>query len=146
MENNITIIDGKNMVLGRFCSIIAKRLLKNEKITIINCENVVIIGKKEVLVNKYKLKLSNKVVKHGPYYSRSSADLVKRSVRNMLPYKKERGVIAFKNLKCFNNIPKSCENGKIEVIENVKIKEETIFNFVKIKEISNILGYNKKGQ
>jgi len=143
VEENVTIIDGKNLILGRLGSELAKRLLLGEAIKIVNCRDVVILGRKKYLFEKYKAKLKNKVVKQGPYYSRSPADLVKRALRNMLPYKNQRGIEAFKRLKCYNSVPSTLISAEKEVPEKAKINEDTVFYYTRVEEISKVLGYNK---
>ena len=139
----VTIIDGKNLILGRLGSELAKRLLLGESIKIVNCRDVVILGRKKYLFEKYKTKLKNKVVKQGPYYSRSPADLVKRALRNMLPYKNQRGIEAFKRLKCYNSVPSTLISVDKEIPEVAKINEDTVFYYTRVEEISKVLGYNK---
>lgn len=138
-----TIIDGKDLVLGRMGSVIAKRLLMGEDIKIINCKDVVILGKKKYLIERYKSKLTNKVVKQGPYYSRSPADMVRRSLRNMLPYKNQRGIDAYKRLKCYNSTPSILLNSEKEVISSAKIDENTVFYYSYMGDICKVLGYTK---
>ena len=41
-----TVIDAKNLILGRMASIVAKRLLNGERIIIVNAEKAVISGKR----------------------------------------------------------------------------------------------------
>lgn len=142
-ENNFTIIDANENILGRLGSKIAKRLLHGEEIKLVNCENVFLLGKKHYLVEKYKLKLSNKVIKQGPYYSRSPADMVKRAFRNMLPYKNQRGIEAFKRLKCYNSVPSILLNKEKEVIAESMVNKESAFYYTKMGDISKILGYTK---
>ncbi len=143
-EEKYIIIDGKDLILGRLGTNIAKRLLLGESIKIINCKDIVILGKKKYLVERYKNKISNKVIKQGPYYSRSPADMVKRSFRNMLPYKNQRGVEALKRLKCYNSTPSILLNETKEIVETAKLDSNTVFYYTKIEDICRILGYNKK--
>jgi large subunit ribosomal protein L13 len=143
-SEQFTVIDGKDLVLGRMGSNIAKRLLLGESIRIVNCKDVIILGKKKYLVERYKNKLKNKVVGQGPYYSRSPADLVKRALRNMLPYKNQRGIEAYKRLKCYNSVPSILLNKDKETIEEAKLDENSVFYFTKVGEISKVLGYNKE--
>jgi large subunit ribosomal protein L13 len=140
---NAIIVDGKDLILGRLGSSLAKRLLLGESIKIVNCKDVVILGRKKYLVEKYKNKLNNKVIKQGPYYSRSPADIVKRSFRNMLPYKNKRGMEAFKRLKCYNSTPSTLINAKKEEIANAKINDETVFYYTRVEDICKTLGYSK---
>lgn len=138
-----TVIDGKDLILGRLGSNIAKRLLLGESIKIVNCRDIVILGRKRYLVERYKNKLKNKVIKQGPYYSRSPADIVKRAFRNMLPYKNQRGIDAFKRLKCYNSVPSTLLNSKKEIIESAKINNESVFYYTRVNDICVSLGYTK---
>lgn len=138
-----TIIDGKDLVLGRMGSVVAKRLLMGENIKIVNCKDIVILGKKKYLIDRYKTKLTNKVVKQGPYYSRSPADMVRRALRNMLPYKNQRGIEAYKRLKCYNSTPSILLNSDKEIIDNAKIDENTVFYYSYMGDICKVLGYTK---
>ena len=142
-KEKVTIIDGTDLVLGRLGSKVAKRLLLGESIKIVNCKEIVVLGRKTYLVEKYKNKLKNKVIKQGPYYSRSPADLVKRSMRNMVPYKNLRGIEALKRLTCYNSVPSTLLNAKKEVIESAKIDGASVFYYTKIDLLSKHLGYTK---
>lgn len=142
-EEKFTVIDATDLVLGRLGSHIAKRLLLGESIKLVNCKEAVILGKKKFLVERYKNKLSNKVVKQGPYYSRSPADIVKRSFRNMLPYKNQRGAEAYKRLKCFNSVPSTLLNSEKEVIEAAKLDRTSVFYYTKVEDVCKVLGYTK---
>jgi len=48
------LIDGDKYVLGRFATFVAKLLLEGNHVAIINAEKLVISGKKEAIVAKYK--------------------------------------------------------------------------------------------
>lgn len=143
-EEKAIVIDGTDLVLGRLGSNVAKRLLMGENIKIVNCKDVVILGKKKFLVERYKNKLSNRVVKQGPYYSRSPSDIVKRAFRNMLPYKNQRGVEALKRLKCYNSVPSTLLNSPKESVDNAKMDQNSVFYHTKVGVISEVLGYTKK--
>lgn len=143
-EEKFTVIDGKDLILGRLGSNIAKRLLLGESIKLVNCKDVVILGRKKFLVERYKTKLSNKVTKQGPYYSRSPADLVKRALRNMLPYKNQRGIDAYKRLKCFNSVPSTLVKAEKQTIDSAKLDQMNVFYYTKMLDLSRGLGYNKE--
>lgn len=144
VEENFTVIDGKDLILGRLGSDIAKRLLLGENIKIVNCKDVVILGRKKFLVDRYKDKIfRNKVTKQGPYYSRSPADIVKRSFRNMLPYKSQRGVDAFKRLKCYNSVPSILLNNEKVTVEKARLDDESVFYYTRVEDLCLSLGYNK---
>lgn len=142
-KENVTIIDGTDLILGRLGSAVAKRLLMGESIKIVNCKDIAILGRKKYLVDRYKNKISNKVVKQGPYYSRSPADLVRRAFRNMLPYKNQRGIDAYKRLKCYNSVPSTLKAAEKVVVKEAKLDDDSVFYYTKVEEISKVLGYNK---
>lgn len=143
-EEKVIVIDGTDLILGRLGSNVAKRLLLGESFKIVNCRDVVILGRKSFLVQRYKNKISNKVTKQGPYYSRSPSDLVKRAFRNMLPYKNERGAEAFKRLKCYNSTPSTLISAEKEIVESARLNSEEVFYYTKVGELAAALGYNKE--
>ncbi len=145
-DEKFTVIDGKDLVLGRLGGSVAKRLLMGESIKIVNCKDVVILGRKQFLVKKYKEKITNKVIKQGPYYSRAPSDIVKRAFRNMLPYKNQRGAEAFKRLKCYNSTPSTLISAPKEEITSAKMDSASVFYYTKVGEISLVLGYTKQGE
>lgn len=143
-EKEAVVIDGKDLVLGRLGSVVAKRLLMGETIKIVNCRDIVLLGRKGYLVERYKNKLSNKVVKQGPYYSRSPSDMVRRAFRNMLPYRNQRGIEALKRLKCFNSTPSTLLNVKKEEIREAKLDHDSVFYYTAMGELCASLGYTKR--
>ena len=104
-NQEVTIIDAEDLVLGRMASTIAKRLLKGEKITIVNAEKAVLSGKKKSRVSETKEFLEVGHPKKGPFHYRRPDKIVRRAVRGMLPYKQPKGKQAHKRLKAFTGIP-----------------------------------------
>ena len=48
-KKQIKVIDGKGAILGRLASYAAKEALKGEEIVILNCEEVIISGNKQMI-------------------------------------------------------------------------------------------------
>ena len=142
-SKNETEIDAQNCVIGRLGSKICKRLLLGEEIRLVNRNTAVILGKKSYIVKRYKDKLKNKVIKKGPYYHRSPADLVKRSFRNMLPHLNKRGVEALARLKCYNSVPSTLIKAEKQVVEISKMKDNSVLYYTKMEDLGNILGHTK---
>ena len=137
----MTIIDAKDMVLGRISSIIADRLLKGEIIEIVNSEKAVIVGSKKETVEKFKNKVDAQIHGNphkGPKYPRKPNYIFKRTVRGMLPHKKDRGRKALKRLTVFIGVPKEKENHKFEVIE--KARNHEMKKFLYLEQLSKQLG------
>ena len=127
------IIDGKDAILGRLASYVAKEALKGEDIVILNCEQVIITGNKKNIEENFKIKRSRVgSSQKGPKHSKTSEKIVKRTIRGMLPnHRKGRGKIAYKKIKCYVGIPKEFQDAK-----KINLKKENRNKFIQIKEIS----------
>lgn len=128
------IIDGKNAVLGRLASYVAKEALKGEEIIILNCEQIIITGKKQRIKENF-LQKRRRVGsgQKGPKIHRGSDRIVKRTIRGMLPdHRKGRGREAFKRIKCYIGVPKEFQKSK----KIVAGKEKTT-KFIAVEEIFN---------
>ena len=89
------IIDGKNAVLGRLASYVAKQALKGEEMVVLNCEQVIVTGNRTDIKEKFEGKRRRVgSSQKGPKHSKSSDKIVKRTIRGMLPdHRKGRGKI-----------------------------------------------------
>ncbi len=134
------IIDASNLILGRLGSYVANKALLGKKIDIVNCESCVITGKRDKILGDYRNKLKRGIPSKGPFTHRMPHRFVKRAIRGMLPYKKERGRIAFKNIKCYVGIPKNLKNQKFEIIKNANIEKVPNLDYIKIKDICTHIG------
>lgn len=132
-----TIIDATDATLGRLSTNTAKRLLKGEEITIINSEKAIISGKKSAIKDRYKQKREVGTYRKGPFYPRMPDQIVKRTIRGMMPYQTPHGRNAFKKLKCYVGIPKEFEGKKTE---NIKDAERKPVDFITVEELSKSLG------
>ncbi len=130
------IIDGKNHILGRIANVVAKKALEGEKVDLVNCEEIIITGKKEEVLKKFKQRRERGNPHKGPFYPRMADRLVRRTIRGMLPYKQEKGRKAYDKIKCHIGVP---ENLK-EKITEIKPKEIKTKDFIRIKEVSSFLG------
>lgn len=108
------IIDGKNAVLGRLASYVAKEALKGEQIVILNCEQIIITGNKRFIEEDFKAKRRRVgFSQKGPKISRLPHLIVKRTIRGMIPnYRTGRGKEAFKRIRCYEGVPKEFEDKK----------------------------------
>ncbi len=127
------IIDGKNAVLGRLASYVAKQALQGEEIVILNCEQVIVTGNRTNIKKKFEDKRGRVgSSQKGPKHSRTSDKIVKRTIRGMLPdHRRGRGKVAFKKIKCYAGIPKEFQESK-----KIVSGKEKIGKFVKVKDIT----------
>ena len=99
------VVDADGAVVGRLAAKLAKRLLMGERIVVVNAEKAVITGGKQAVEERYFEKLDRGDRKKGPFYPRYPDGLLKRAVRGMLPYKKEKGEEALKRLRVHIGVP-----------------------------------------
>lgn len=133
------IIDATDLIVGRMGTVIAKKALLGEKIDIINCEKAIITGKRESVLGRFKQKKEFGTYK-GPFLHRQPDRIVRRMIRGMLPYKKERGRNAFERIMCYVGVPEQLKNEKAETIETANVSKLDNLNFITVKEVSKFLG------
>lgn len=134
------IIDANNLILGRLGTYVAQKALLGEKIDVVNCENSVMTGDKAQIYKNYDDFLKMGIPAKGPFTRRMPDRFVKRVIRGMLPYKKERGRIAFDNIKCHMGIPEDLKNQKMDVLKEANIEKVPNLKYVKIKDICKHIG------
>ena len=138
------IIDANNLILGRMGTYVAKITLLGEKVDIVNCESAVVTGDRARIFKDYDQKLKMGIPAKGPFTRRMPDRFVKRSIRGMLPYKKERGRNAFKNIKCYIGIPDNFKDQKMDTIENANIEKVPNLKYVRIKDVCIHIGAKLK--
>jgi large subunit ribosomal protein L13 len=136
----VTVIDADGLLLGRLASIVAKRTLMGEEIAIINAEQTVISGSKVTTFNHYDTKVKRGSREGGPFFPRRPDHIVKRTIRGMLPYKRQRGVEAFKRVKVYVGIPREFANIERETIEEAHVDRLSNPRFVTLGTVSTKLG------
>jgi len=130
----VVIIDGENAILGRLASNVAKRLVKNEIIYIVNADKIIITGDPNQIVKKYLERRARGSPQHGPFFPKTVTGIVRRTVRGMLPYKKAKGK-KLSNLRIFEGVPKNFENEKME-----KMEKDISCDFITLKELAKRIG------
>ncbi|MBW2967735.1 50S ribosomal protein L13 [Candidatus Woesearchaeota archaeon] len=133
------IVDATNQIVGRLGAIVAKKALLGERVDIVNAEKAVISGKKPEVLARFKQKVARGTWAKGPHYIRQPDLLLKRLIRNMLPYKQQRGIDAYKRIMCWQGVPAQFKDQK-----PVQFKEadasKLMIGHVSIDEISRFLG------
>mgnify|MGYP001611946553 CR=1 FL=1 len=138
------IINAENLILGRLATYAAKQVLLGEEVIVVNCEKAIITGNRKFIINKFLEKIQRGNPFKGPFYPRRSDMIVRRAIRGMLPRKKPRGRLAYKNVICYLGIPESLKNEKIITLENASINKLKTLKYLQLKEISRILGKNSE--
>ncbi|RDJ31542.1 MAG: 50S ribosomal protein L13 [Crenarchaeota archaeon] len=112
------VVDATNHIAGRLASNVAKLLLQGNRVSIVNCENIMISGSRSNIIKEYRdfLKIASILhPKHGPFHPRRPDTIITRMIRGMLPRKKTSGLEAHKRLRTYIGTPK--ELGSFEKIK-----------------------------
>ncbi len=137
------VIDADNLIMGRLASIVAKDLLKGEKIVITNAEKSVISGNKKAIQEKYAHRMERKSIinpqRFGPKFPRRPDGILRRTVRGMLPYKTARGREAYKRLKVYVGMPEEYQD-KSTTIKSIDLSNREITKSISVGEVSKFLG------
>lgn len=102
------LVDGSGMILGRLCSRVAKLLLQGKLVSVVNAGQIVISGKKRMIMDERldTLKMASIVhPRHGPFHPRTPDRIVTRTVRGMLPMRKTKGADALRRLRVYDSVP-----------------------------------------
>jgi large subunit ribosomal protein L13 len=139
---NDTVIDAEGLILGRMASVIAKRLLNGESIKIVNAEKAVISGKRAMIIKTEKEFLEVGGFGKGPIHYRQPHRIVRRTIRGMLPYRKERGRKAFKRLRVHIGVPEELEAS--EKVTLPDIHSSNLGNrYITVGEVAENIGWKK---
>ena len=145
------VYDATDKILGRLASLVAKQLIsarkagREQRVIIYNAENAVVSGPKtKVLANydgKYKLNHARK----GPFYPRMPDQILKRTVRGMLPYQKNSsGRGALRDLRVLIGKPSNLSGEELPDGhawgDTGPIDRPLPLKFVRLGEISSSLG------
>lgn len=114
----VTIIDGKDHILGRLSSAVAERIMDGESIVVVNAQDILVTGNKENTFADYKNRVDRGQIRKGPYYPRRADLLFKRTVRGMIPFKKSSGREAFRRIHAYVGVPREFQDQDMERIEN----------------------------
>ena len=137
------IIDAKDAVLGRLSSYVAKQILMGNKVDVINCEEAVVSGKRAATMDNYIRRIDRKAPVKGPYLYRRPDMFVKRAIRGMLPFKRSRGIDAFKNVRCHIGVPENLRSENASVIENASVSMLQT-DYLKVRDICRAIGWEAK--
>ncbi|MFW9820060.1 MAG: 50S ribosomal protein L13 [Candidatus Thorarchaeota archaeon] len=152
MSIEYQLYDAKDKILGRFCSLIAKKALLGEYIVIVNAKDAIISGHKTDIHDKYLTKLNITTAtnpRRGPFHERRPDTFMRRVIKQMLPRKKLRGKEAIKRVHIYiSDIP---ERFKVRYqkltpneIHNVDKKRLSYYNrYITLENLCKRIGWKK---
>lgn len=134
-------VDAKGMVAGRLATHIAQKIIKGEKVIVVNAEEAIVVGGRESVMEKYKRRVDAAVKSnpnYGPKYSRVPSRMFRKMVRNMLPTTKRAKERIIKSLMVYNAVPKEYASEKLAVFEQARCNERQ--SYMTFKQIGQLLG------
>ena len=139
-----TVIDADGLILGRMASVVAKRLLAGETIELVNAQNVIVSGNKVKLVEEWKEFINVGGFGKGPTHFRRPHDIVRRTVRGMLPYRIPKGDAAYKRLHVHLGVPEELEKAEKQSLPECH-SDKLNHRGVTVGELAESIGWNKMG-
>ena len=139
------LVDGTNLIAGRLCSNVAKLLLQGNRVSIVNCDKIMISGKRNSIVEEYKtfLKIASIInPKHGPFHPRRPDTMISRMVRGMLPRTKPSGQAALKRLRAYVGIPKELRSQEKIQFDKAKIRRTNAY-YTSMAELGRTIGWTE---
>ena len=134
------IYNGEGMLLGRLASRIAKDALLGEEVKVINCDKIIVSGKKtSVFANEKVRRLRKGYPLKSQKRPRFSERYVRRAIRGMLPWDTTRGREAFDRIMCYVGSPEEIKGDAI-VLEDASVKKLPNVRYVTVKDIVLAIG------
>ena len=139
------VIDATNHIAGRLSSNVAKMLLKGNRVSIVNCEKIMISGTRSNIIGEYQEFLEINSInhwKHGPKHPRRPDTIMKKMIRGMLPREKSSGKLAHKRLRTFIGSPKEVKSLKKIKLENAMIRKAAS-NYTTMGDLGRTVGWTE---
>jgi large subunit ribosomal protein L13 len=140
------VVDATDHVAGRLASNVAKLLIKGNRVSVVNCEKIMMSGTRSNQIQEYREFLEiNSIInyKHGPKHYRRPDTVMAKMIRQMLPFdRKPSGKESFQRLRTYIGSPKEIKSiGKIQ-FEKAKIRK-TASNYTQLGELCKVIGWTE---
>tara|TARA_Y100000034_G_C6888305_1_gene408202 strand:- start:897 stop:1316 length:420 start_codon:yes stop_codon:yes gene_type:complete len=134
------IYNGESMLLGRLASRVAKDALLGEEVRVVNCEKIVISGKKvKTLTDEKERRKRKGYPLKSAKHTRLSDRFVRRAIRGMLPWKQARGKEAFLRVMCFVGVPEELNGKDLITLEDASVTKLPTLKYTTVGEVMNHL-------
>ena len=135
------VVDARDCIMGRVASQVAERALDGEKVAVVNAEQAVITGSREDTVETYRER-RRVGSDRGPAYPKRPDGIFKRSVRGMVPHRKDRGREALSNVRVYVGNPYDGDGEAVEaeILDGTSLDRLSNIKFVHLGEVSEALG------
>ena len=140
------VVDATDHIAGRLASNVAKLLMQGNRVSVVNCEKIMMSGTRSNQIKEYREFLEiNSIInyKHGPVHYRRPDTLMAKMIRQMLPFdRKPSGKESFQRLRTYIGSPKEIKSlGKTQ-FEKAKIKKSAA-NYTQLGELCRVIGWTE---
>jgi large subunit ribosomal protein L13 len=132
------VIDAADHIYGRLSTKVAKMLLSGEEVVVVNAGKVVVTGSREFVLRKFRERMDIGSIRKRPHYPRTSNQILRRAIGDMLPKKKSTGMEKFKNCKVYSGVPHEYKDSEKMTIDEAK--NTRMSRFVLLSEVAENLG------
>ena len=140
------VVDATNHIAGRLASNVAKLLLQGQRVTVINCEKIMMSGTRSNQIQEYREFLEiNSIInyKHGPVHYRRPDTIIAKMIRQMLPFdRKPSGKLAFQRLRTYIGTPNDTKPLEKTQFEKSIIRKSNAY-YMSMGELGEYVGWNK---
>ncbi|MFB5621695.1 MAG: 50S ribosomal protein L13 [Candidatus Nitrosomaritimum yanchengensis] len=139
------VVDATDHVAGRLSSQVAKLLIKGNRVSIVNCDKIMISGTRSNIISEYREFLEINSInhwKHGPKHPRRPDTIMKKMIRGMLPKEKPSGKEAHKRLRTYIGSPKEVKSLKKIKFEKAMIRKSAS-NYITMADLGRNVGWTE---
>ncbi len=136
----MVLINAQGLIVGRLSSIVARKLLQGDEVTIINAEKAILSGAKAMTFAEYKQAVDRGTREKGPYFPKRPDAIIKRAIRGMLPYKAQRGKDAMARLRIYIGQPSELQGQQAITLEKASVDRLSSYRYTELGELSKKLG------
>jgi len=143
--NTPIVVDATDHIAGRLSSNVAKLLLKGNRVSVVNCDKIMISGTRSNIISEYREFLEINSInhwKHGPKHPRRPDTIMKKMIRGMLPNEKPSGRDAHKRLRTYIGSPKEVKSFKKIKFEKAMIKKSSS-NYTTMADLGRTIGWTE---
>ena len=140
------VVDTTDHIAGRLSSHVAKLLLEGNRVSLVNCEKIMMSGTRANIIKEYREFLEiNSVInpKHGPVHYRRPDTIITKMIRGMLPYdRKPSGKESHQRLRTYIGSPKELKSFEKIQFEKAKIRKSAS-KYTTIAELCRVIGWTE---
>jgi large subunit ribosomal protein L13 len=140
------VVDATDHISGRLSSNVGILLIKGNRVSVVNCEKIMMSGTRSNQIQEYREFLEiNSIInyKHGPKHYRRPDTVMAKMIRQMLPFdRKPSGKASFQRLRTYIGSPKEIKSIEKIQFEKAKIRK-TASNYTQLGELCRVIGWTE---